>query len=135
MAVLAQSFGELPDRRRLPGAVDADDEQHARIRADVQRRGLAEQRCELLGERLVQVGEVLASLQSAHELGRRAHADVGTDQRLLEPLPRRVVTGIERRGRELGRERAPALRERVAQAREQPGAIVLRLGLCVLLAE
>ena len=135
MAVLAEPFSELPDRRRLPGAVHADDEQDARIRVDLERRRLSEERGELLRERSIQVGEVRTALEPLHELGRRAHADVGANQRLLEPLPGRVVTGIERRGRKLGRERAPALRERVAQAREQSGAILLGLWLCVLLAE
>ena len=53
------------------------------------------------------------------------HADVAADQRLLEPLPGLVVARIERRGRDLLRERAAALRERLAHAAEEARALGL----------
>ena len=61
--------------------------------------GSPKQRRDLLRERLVQVAELAARLEPPDELGRRAHADVAGDQRLLEPLPGR--------GRRPGRTRRP----------------------------
>ena len=104
--VLAQLLRELADRRRLAGAVHADDEDHARRVREVERRGLAEQRGDLLGERGVQLGEVLTRLEPSDQLRGRPDPDVGVDQRLLEPLPRCVVRRIERRDLELLGERA-----------------------------
>ena len=89
--------------------------------------GLAEHLGDLLRERAVQVGQVVAGLEPAHELGGRADADVALDQRLLEPLPVLVVAGIEGRGGELAGESAAALAERVAQAAEEAVALLGRL--------
>jgi hypothetical protein len=96
VAVPAQPVGELADRRCLPGAVHADDEQHAGIGAHGERAGIAEQRRELVRQRCVEIGEVLARLEPADEL-------------LLEPLPGRVVARVERRGGQLGCERTATL--------------------------
>ena len=126
-AVLAELLRELADRRRLAGAVHADDEDHGRLVRDVEARRLAEERRHLLRERRREVGELAARLEPAHELGRGAHADVGREQRLLEPLPRLVVVRVERRDRDLLGERAAAARERVAQPAEEPGALDLGL--------
>ena len=83
-----------------------------------------------------ELAEVGACLEPPHELGGRRHADVGGDQRLLEPLPRLVVAGVERRRGELLGERAARLPERVAQpARSRPLRSALGLGRRVLLAE
>ena len=124
----SRSFcGELADRRRLAGAVDADDEDDARALGQVQRSRLAQHLGDLLRERPIEVGQVVASLQPAHELGGGADADVALDQRLLEPLPVLVVPGIEGRGGELARERPTALAERVAQPSEE--AVLLLGGL------
>ena len=57
VAVLAQAVRELADRRRLAGAVDADDEHDARLAGEVDARRLAEELGDLLRERLVQVAE------------------------------------------------------------------------------
>ena len=117
----SRSFdGELADRRRLAGAVDADDEDDGGRVRDVERRRLAEQRRDLLGERLAELGQLLPRLEPPDQLGRRAHADVGVDQRLLEPLPRGVVGRVERRDLDLLGQRAPRLAERVAQPAEEP---------------
>jgi hypothetical protein len=118
--VLAQLLGELADRRRLAGAVDADNEDHARAVRQVERAGLAEHLGDLLRERGTEVAELVARLQPSHELGGRAHADVAVDQRLLEPLPVLVRARIEGRGSELPGQCAPALAERVAQPAEEP---------------
>ena len=127
---------ELADRRRLPGAVDADDEDHRRLVSDVEDRGRSEQLGHLLGERLVEIRQLAAALEPPHELGGGANADVAGDERLLEPLPVRVVAGVERgRRHELAGERAPRLRERVAQPREEATAFLLRLGRRVRLAQ
>ncbi len=112
--VLAQLLRELADRRRLARAVDADDEDHGRLLAEVERPRLAEHRRDLLLERLAQIAELAAGLEPAHELRGRADADVAVDEGLLEPLPVLRVAGIEGRRRQLARERPPALAERVA---------------------
>src|SRR5204862_3731586 len=95
MPVLRQRCRELADRRRLAGAVDADDENHARRTADVQRSGVSEKRSNLVGKGLSEIAELSARLEPLHELCGRAHADVGLDQRLLEPLPGEVVARVE----------------------------------------
>jgi hypothetical protein len=133
--VLPEPLGELADRRGLAGAVDADDEQDARRGGDVERPGIAEQGRELVGERVAELRQVLARLEPLDELCGRRDADVCADERFLEALPGRVVTGIERGGRKLGGERAAALRERIPQPREEPGTVRLGLGLRILLAE
>ena len=69
--------------------------------------------------------ELATGLEAPHDLGRGADADVAVDESLLEPLPGLLVGGVERAGRDLGRQRAAALRERVAQAAEE--AAPLRL--------
>src|SRR5690242_13670977 len=97
MAMLPEPLGQLADRRRLARAVDTDHEQDARTSADVQSRRVAEEARDLLCQRCVEIDEVRTSLEPSHELGRRGNADVRTDQRLLEPFPRGVVTWIERR--------------------------------------
>src|SRR5207249_1497123 len=88
---------------------------------------------DLLRERSVQVGEIGPRLEPQDELGRRAHADVRVDQRLLEPLPRLVVSRIECSRRQLLRQRPAALRERLAQPAEEAALLVLGLvrGLAV----
>ena len=125
-AVLRQPRRELPDRRGLAGAVDADDEDHGRLVGEVEHRRLAKQLRRLLREGRVQVRELPARLEPPHELGGCAHADVAGDQRLLEPLPVGVVARVERRcGGELAGERPARLRERVAQPREEAAAALL----------
>ena len=126
--VLGELRRQLADRRRLAGAVDADDEDHTRPCRDVECARIAEQLCDLLRERLAEVAERAARLEPAHELGGRAHADVGLDQRLLEPLPRELVARVEGGRGDLLGERAARLRERVAEAREEPRPFRLRLG-------
>ena len=96
---------------------------------------LAEERGDLLGERARELGQVLPRLEAPDQLGGRAHADVGVDQRLLEPLPRRVVLGIEGRDDDLLGERTPRLAERFAQAAEETAALLVGLGARVRLAQ
>ncbi len=92
--MLRELARELSDRRRLPGPVDADDEDDGRaLRSARQHRRIAEQRLDLLGERLAQVAELAARLEPPDELRRRRDADVGADQRDLEPLPRILLAG------------------------------------------
>ena len=87
--------------------------------AERERRRLAEQRLDLLDERVLEVARDAARLESPDELGGRRHADVAADERLLEPLPRLVVGRVEAGRRELGGERPAALRERLAHARRR----------------
>ena len=120
---------QLADRRRLAGPVHADDEHDSGLVREVERRRLAEQCLDLLGERMLQAVEVAARLEPAHELDRRGHANVGGEQGLLEALPRLVVGRIE-----LGRGEPPAApagsSRATAEAREQAGALLrVDLGL------
>ena len=125
--LLAQALRELADRRRLAGAVDADDEDHGRLVRDVERRRLAEQGGDLLRERGLQLGQVLPRLEAADQLGRRPDADVGVDQRLLETLPRGVVLRVERGDLQLLGQRAARLAERLAQPPEDAAALLRAL--------
>src|SRR5581483_6216283 len=59
-AVLGDAVGELADGGRLPGAVDADDEDDAGVLVDGQGPGLAEEACDLLGQRLDEIVDVSA---------------------------------------------------------------------------
>ena len=85
-----------------------------------ERRCVAEERLDLLDERVLEPAGDAASLEPAHELRGRRDTDIAADERLLEPFPRLVVGRIERRRRQLGRQRPPALRQRVAHATEEP---------------
>ena len=114
--VLAELLRQLADRRRLPGPVDADDEDHGRLGAQVEARRAAQELRGLVAERGAQLAGDLARLQPLDELGRRRDPDVGRDQRLLEPLPGLVVARVERRRRDLLGQRPAALPQRVAQA-------------------
>jgi hypothetical protein len=87
---------------------------------------LAEELGHLLGERRVQVPELTARLEPPYELGGRPDADVAGDERLLEPLPVGLVSGVEGRRRgELARERTARPRQRVAQPGEESAAALL----------
>src|SRR2546430_2632512 len=119
MPMLPEPLGQLADRRRLARAVDADHEQDARTTAAVESRRVAEEARDPLCQRGVEIDGVGTSLEPSHELGRRGDADVRTDQRFLEPLPRVGVAWIERRRRELGGESPPAPRERITKPREK----------------
>jgi hypothetical protein len=123
--VLAELLRELPDRRRLPRAVDADNEDDGGVRRDVEGGRTAEDALDLLGQRLLEAPDRATHLQPAYELGGRLDADVASDQRLLEPLPGRVVAGIEGCSRELLLESAAALRERLAHPGEEPAPLGL----------
>jgi hypothetical protein len=124
-AMLRQLAGELADRRRLPCAIDADHEDHARLRSERKRRRVAEERRDLLDQRLLEVTGDAARLQPPHELRGGGNADVAANERLLEPLPGFVVGRVEGGGRELGGERLSALRERLAHPAEEPDLLRL----------
>ena len=132
--MLTEPVGELADRRGLAGAVDTDDEDDTGLAFELDARRLAEELRDFLGEGVVQLAEIRPALEPADELRRRRHADVARDQRLLEPLPRRRVAGIEGRGGKLLGERAAAASERVPEPREEAGAL-LRLGHGAAVAE
>ena len=122
-AVLVELACELPDRRRLAGAVDPYDEDHARPRGECERRRVAEERLDLVDERVFEVAGHSPSLEPANELGGRRDADVAPDQRLLEPLPRLVVGGVEsRRLRARRSARRGSSRASRASARRSPSA-------------
>ena len=133
--VLAQLLCELADRRRLAGAVDADDEDHGRRVRDVECRGLAEERGDLLCQRARELAQILPRLEAPDQLRRRAHADVRVDQRLFQPLPRRIVLRIEGGDDDLLGERTPRLPERFAQAAEETAALLVGLGARVRLSQ
>ena len=129
--------GELADRRRLAGAVDADDHDHGRACAQLDRVGSASGRacsassCDQRApaapagphgpaRRLV--------LEPLDDLRGRARTDVGHDQRLLEALPGLVVERVEQRRLDLGAERRARLAEVLAQAGEHPAPALRLLG-------
>src|SRR5205807_3530173 len=127
VAVLGEAKRELSDRRRLARAVDADDEQDGRMRADGEAARLAEEARDLVRERLAQIRDVGARLEPLDELRGRANPDVGGDERLFEALPSGLVAGVEGGRCELLGERAAALAERLAQPPEEPAALLLAL--------
>ena len=61
---------------------------------------------------------VASLLELRDDLGGRLGADVGVDQRLLEPLPRLVAEILEQRRLDLGGERLAGLAEVLAQPAE-----------------
>ena len=106
---LPQVPGELADRRRLAGAVDPDDEDHRRVgpQVDLVVAGageLGQQLGEPLGQRLAaDERPPRPPLELLDDLRGRPRADVGVDQRLLEPLPGLLVeVALEQRGLDLG---------------------------------
>ncbi len=123
--MLGELARELADRGRLPRSIDADDEYDARFRVERECRRLAEERFDLLDQRLRERPGNAAALEPAYELGGCRDTDVAADQRLLEPLPRLLVRRVEGGGGELRRQCAPALRERLAHPTEEAGALGL----------
>ena len=109
VVVLAELLRQLADRGRLAGAVDADDEDHRRLGAQIEAGWPAQELGGLFAERGAQLAGDLARLEPLDELCRRRNPDVGRDQRLLEPLPGLVVARVERGRRNLLRQRAAAL--------------------------
>ena len=128
-------FASLPIVVVLPVPLTPTTRMTLGLLLDMEDPRLAEQRLDLLGERGAELAEVGPRLEPPDELGGRRHADVGGDQRLLEPLPRLLVARVERGRGELLGERAARLPERVAQTREEARPLVLRLRRRVLLAE
>ena len=135
-AGLVQLVGELADRRRLAGAVDAHDEDHGGLGAQVERAALERLRQPLGDDALQLVAQLLGGVQAArgglglerlHDLDRRGHAHVGRDQELLEALPDAVVVGIEGELVQPLRERAAGAAQVLAQAREKAAAALFRL--------
>src|SRR5205085_7529169 len=125
--VLSESVRELADRRRLAGAVDAHDEDDARPPVEGELPRLAEQSGGLVDQGLAEIAELATRFESPDELGSRWNADVRGDQRLLQPLPRRVVGRVESSRRDLLGQRPAALAERVAQSGEEPARLRARL--------
>ena len=66
-------------------------------------------------------------LEPLDDLRRRAGADVGVDQRLLQALPGLLVESLEQRGLDLGGQRLPGLGHVLAQAAEEAAALALGL--------
>src|SRR5918997_2643799 len=62
----------------------------------------------------------LANLETLDDLRGRADTAVRLNERFLELLPDLLVARVTERGREVARERLPALRERVAKPAEPP---------------
>src|SRR5690606_14474610 len=114
---------ELADRRRLPDAVHADDEDDVRGGTDLLglRPGRAEQRADLLAKGVAKSREI--ALRGPRPLDRleeplgRANAEVAREERLLEPLAELApdVPALED-GAEASGERAPRPREPGAKA-------------------
>ena len=93
---------------------------------------LGEQLRQAAGERLAadEVAFLRLALERLDNLGGGARADVGVDQRLLEPLPGRLVeVALEQRRLDLGGERLARLAHRVAQAAEETASAIRRAGV------
>src|SRR5207253_2108200 len=73
--VLAELGGELADRGRLAGAVDADDQEHAGPLLQLETAGLAEHPRDLFLKPRGEVVPVTAGLEPLNELGGGGHAD------------------------------------------------------------
>ena len=129
-SVLRRCHGELADRRRLAGAVDADDEDHGRVGAQVDlvvagAGELGEQLGEPVRERLAADERALLGLafELLDDLRGGPRADVGVDQRLLEALPGVLVeVALEQRRLDLGGQRLARLAHVLAQAAEEAAA-------------
>ena len=133
--LLAEVPRQLADRRRLAGAVDAGDEDHRRLRGEVDpvlagASDLGEQLGQTRRERLSPGYPALGglALELSDDLRGRRRADVGVDQRLLEPLPRLVAQILEQRRLDLAGERLAGLAQVLAQPAEHPAAPLLSLG-------
>ena len=134
--LLLQVPGELADRRRLAGAVDADDQDQRRPLLDVEADAVAAAE---LGEQLDQPGadcvtalELAAldlGLEPADDVGGRPGADVGHDQGLLKPFERLGVERLEQARADLGSERLAARPQALAQAPEYAAAEFVPGGL------
>src|SRR5919197_2819821 len=112
---------QLPDRRRLARAVDAHDENHARVSSQRELPRLAEHPRDLFLQPGAEIA-VSPGLQRLYKLRGGRDADVRGDQRLLEPLPGRLLGRVEAPQRELLGQGTAALPERLAQPREEPRA-------------
>ncbi len=120
-------MAQLSDRRRLPGSVHADDEDHRGAVGEVQAGWVAEEVGRLPAQRGAELADIAAGLEPLDELRGRGDTHVGGNQRFLQAFPGLVVAGIEGGRSQLLGERAAALAERVAEAREE--ALLLRFGL------
>ena len=79
--------------------------------------GGAEQLLDLLGQRLAEVADLAASLEAPDDLGRGADADVAVDGAPPRAAPGLLVGGVERAGRDLGRQRAAVF---ASESRRRP---------------
>ena len=133
LALLLQPLGELADRRRLAGAVDAGQHDHERPRRG---RPRAASRAARAGRAAPPCSSGLGSASSPARFQRawrsssrccgRVHADVGGEERRLELLERLVV---ELAAREHAGQRAGELLARQAEPGLEPlGPRALRLG-------
>ena len=96
---LAELGGKLADRRRLAGAVDADDEDDVRLVRQIEFERPRDGREHLLhllrhDRAHFRLGHVLAVARGGQRVGdaqRRLHAEVGADQHVLKFFQRRIV--------------------------------------------
>jgi hypothetical protein len=131
--------GELAERRRLAGAVDARDEDDRRLGAQIDRvlsrpGDLGEQLDEPVGE-LLTAGELALGrllLELGDDLRRRRGTDVGVDERFLQALPglRREI--LEERRLDLGLQRLTGLAQALAQASQAARAPLGGRGLLLV---
>ena len=135
-AFAAELGGELADRRRLAGAVDADDQDDERLlgRVVFERAGDGNERpLDLRGEDrpdLVRIDALLVApaRDRLADAGRRAEAEVGLDQHVLQIVER---GGVEPAlGEDVG-DAEPDARRRAREAEPEPlQPASLRRGSC-----
>ena len=122
-AVLGELAGELADGRRLPGPVHADDQDHGGPVGEIEGRRRAEERGDLLGERLAEVMQAPGASRAARRARRwraRRRPPRGVPPRAAPRRRRR--RGRTRRRRAAGRAPAGSAKAIRAVARRSLGA-------------
>ncbi len=128
----AQVVTELAGARGLARAVHADHEDHARRGAQIDVAGLlradggagGEEAGELVGELLARGTAASDLLEARDDPGGGGRADVGADQRLLQPLPRLGIERVEERGAHLGAQCLARAAEALTEALEEAAALL-----------
>ncbi len=124
--------GELADRRRLAGPIDADDHDHRGTApqidpSEVAARDLGEQLDESVanGVGTRDATGIDLRLEPPDDVGGGLCPDVGEDQRLLEPLPCLVVELLEEARAELRLQGLAALRQTRSQTAKHASLLLL----------
>ena len=127
--------GELADRRRLAGPVDADDEHDRRAAGDRRARAPVEvardeQRGELGADGRLGAARVASRAGPLDDVDRQGGADVAGDERLLDVVPRRASPARPEEAAQPGHEAAAGPLEAGVEARASGAAGDAARGRC-----